>query len=332
MKLLVLLCALAGEPGATGEENAAPLLPVPKELLVVLKPGAEVRHTPVVLADVADLNGPGAAVARARSLELGPAPAAGRPRRITPAGILLAARLAGLELDRRRIVGAPDVEVSANWHELASDAVIEAAERHLQKETAQLGDRIVMERVSRPDAVPLLDGGGDASFACSLVGRPTSGQVQVKVSVFQNATLVGERVVVLKIRRFGHQLRLLTDVRQGERVTAEQVIVIDGEWTNVPGVPVAAASEIAGHVARRDLAAGAVLVKEAFEAPQLVDKGGTVRCVLRDGGLEIVLICVAQRPGRRGETIPVVNPTTQKTLQVELIERRPTGEVVARVK
>src|SRR5262249_35852614 len=121
MKLLVLCCALAGR---AGEGEPAPALPAPKELLVVLRPSAEGRHTPVVLADVADLNGPGAAVASARSLELGPAPGAGRPRRITPAGILLAARLAGVELDRRRIVGAPDVEVSASWHELASDAVV----------------------------------------------------------------------------------------------------------------------------------------------------------------------------------------------------------------
>jgi len=330
MTILALLLAFTVASGESGTEPA-PLLPTPKELLVVLRPGAEVKHTPVVLGDVADLNGPGAAVARAHALELGPAPAAGRPRRITPAGILLAARLAGLELDRRRIVGAPDVEVSASWHELASDAVAEAAERHLQKETSQLGDRIVTERISRPDAVPLLDGGGDATFACSLVGKPTNGQAQVKVSVFQAATLVGERVVLLKVRRFGHQLRLLTDVRQGESVTPEQVIVIEGEWTNLPGVPVMAAAEIAGHVARRDLAAGAVLVRESFEAPQLVDKGGTVRCVLREGSLEIVLSCIAQRPGRRGETIPVLNPGTQRTLQVELIEKRPTGEVVARV-
>jgi flagella basal body P-ring formation protein FlgA len=329
MKLLALLFAIAS---GSGETEPAPLLPAPKELLVVLRPSAEVRHTPVVLADVADLNGPGDAVVRARSLELGPAPLAGKPRRVTPAGILLAARLAGLELDRRRIVGAPDVEVSANWHELASDTVVEAAEKHVQKETSQLGDRVVLERVSHPDAVPLLDGGGETTFACSLVGKATNGQAQVKVSVFQGATLVGERVVLLKVRRFGHQLRLLTDVRQGETVTAEQVIVIDGEWTNLAGVPVVDAAELAGHVARRDLAAGAVLVREAFEAPQIVDRGGSVRCVLRDGALEIVLNCIAQRPGRRGETIPVVNPTTQKTLQVELIERRPTGEVVARVK
>ncbi len=329
--ILSALLVLAFASGS-GESEPAPLLPAPKELLVVLRPSAEVRHTPVLLADVADLNGPGAAVARARSLELGPAPASGRPRRVTPAGILLAARLAGLELDRRRIVGAPDVEVSANWHELASDDLVEAAERHLQKETAQLGDRVVTERLSHPNAVPLLDGGGATTFACSLVGKATSGQAQVKVSVFQDATLVGERVVLLKVRRFGHQLRLLTDVRQGEAVTAEQVIVIEGEWTNLPGVPVMAASEIAGHVARRDLSAGSVLVRESFEAPQLVDRGGAVRCVLRDGALEIVLNCIAQRPGRRGETIPVVNPTTQKALQAELIEKRPTGEVVARVK
>src|SRR5262245_4193631 len=302
---LLLLAALCGgerdRPGAA--PKAAPAtpanapLPQPKELLVVLRPAAAVRHTPVLLADVADLSGPGELVARAQALALGPAPAGGQPRRITPAGILLAARLAGLELERRRIVGAPDVEVSASWHELSSDALIDVAEKHVLKETAQLGDRVVVERSLHPDAVALLDGGDEPTFACSLVGRAQSGMAQVKVSVFQAAALVGERVVTLKVRRFGHQLRLLTDVHAGDAVAPEQVIVIDGEWTNVAGVPLVALAELAGWVAKRDLAAGTVLVKEAFESPLLVERGGTVLCVLKEGGLQIVLTGVAERSG-----------------------------------
>ena len=335
LRPLLLLAALCG--GERDRPAGAPATPAAdpaaqKELLVVLKPAAAVRHTPVVLADVADLSGPGELVGRAQSLQLGPAPAGGQPRRITPAGVLLAARLAGVELERRRIVGAPDVEVSASWHELAPDALIDVAEKHLLKETAQLGDRIVVERSLHPDAVALLDGGDDPTFACSLVGRAQSGMAQVKVSVFQSASLVGERVVTLKVRRFGHQLRLLTDVHGGNAIAPEQVIVIDGEWTAVPGVPLVALAELSGAVAKRDLAAGTILVKEAFESPLLVERGGTVLCVLREGGLQIVLTGVAERSGRRGDSIPVTNPTTQKVLQVELVEKRTTGEVVARIR
>jgi flagella basal body P-ring formation protein FlgA len=329
-----LLVALAALGGGERERPAAPATPSPlqKELLVVLRPAAAVRHTPVVLADVADLTGPGELVAQAQSLALGPAPAGGQPRKITPAGILLAARLAGLEIERSRIVGAADVEVSASWHELAPDALIDVAEKHVMKETAQLGDRVVLERGAHPDAVALLDGGDEPSFACALVGKALSGMAQVKVSVFQSASLVGERIVTLKVRRFGHQLRLLTDVRAGQAITPEQVIAMDGEWTGVAGVPVVSVAEMAGAVARRDLAAGTILVKDAFEAPLLVQKGGTVLCVLKQGGLQIVLTGVAERPGRRGESIPVTNPNTQKALLVELVERRPTGEVVALVR
>jgi flagella basal body P-ring formation protein FlgA len=338
MTALLLLLLLSGggdraKPVVAPTTPAeSPALPQPKELLIVLKPGAAVRHTPVLLADVADLTGPGDMIARAQSLALGPAPAAGQPRKITPAGILLAARLAGLELDRRRIVGAPDVEVSASWHELSSDALLDVAEKHVLKETAQLGDRVVVERSLHPDPVALLDGGDEPSFACSLVGRAQSGMAQVKVSVFQAATLIGERVVMLKVRRFGHQLRLLTDVRSGQTVTPEQVIVIDGEWTSVAGTPVVAASDLAGSVARHDLTAGTILVKDAFEMPLLVQKGGTVFCVLREGGLQIVLSGSALKEGRRGELITVMNPTTQRALLVELVEKRPTGEVIALVR
>jgi flagella basal body P-ring formation protein FlgA len=340
LRPLLLLLALgggerdrpAGAPATPTVDPMAPPAAPAKQLLVVLKPAAAVRHTPVVLADVADLSGPGELVARAQSLQLGPAPAGGQPRKITPAGVLLAARLAGLELDRGRIVGAPDVLVSASWHELAPDRLIDVAEKHLLKETAQLGDRVVVERSLHPDAVALLDGGDEPTFACSLVGRAQSGMAQVKVSVFQAASLVGERVVTLKVRRFGHQLRLLTDVRAGNVIAPEQVIVIDGEWTNVAGVPLVALAELAGSVAKRDLAAGTVLVKDAFESPLLVERGGTVLCVLQEGGLQIVLTGVAERSGRRGDAIPVTNPTTQKVLQVELIGKRPTGEAFARIR
>jgi flagella basal body P-ring formation protein FlgA len=121
-------------------------------------------------------------------------------------------------------------------------------------------------------------------------------------------------------------------VRRGEAVAASQVVVLDGEWTNVPGTPVLAAPELAGLIATRELAAGTVLVRESFELPLLVDRGGAVRMVLRDGGLQIVATGVAQKAGRRGDTIPVMNPSTQKLLQAQLVEKRPSGEVVAFVR
>jgi flagella basal body P-ring formation protein FlgA len=305
----------------------------PDALVVALTAKVEVHHTPVLLEDVAQLAGPTADVARARKIALCPAPALGKPRLVTSAGVRLAARLAGVEILAGQVVGAPQAEIVANWHELAADDVVAAALQWITAQTETMGDRVLFERVTAPDAVALLEGAGDAAFQCAFVGRPRrAGVVQVKVSVLQETTLVGERVVNFRVRRFGRQLRLVTNVKRGEPVVAAQTLVMDGEWTAVNGTPVVDPKDVAGMVASRDLEAGAVLVKESFEQPVLVDRGGSVRMVLESGGLRIVALGVAQRSGRRGEVIPVTNPSTEKVMQAELIERGASGEVVARVR
>jgi flagella basal body P-ring formation protein FlgA len=326
---LALACALARSQEAPPAPPAPPP-PAPDRLLVVLRPRVQVTHTPVLLPDVAELAGPLAEIERFSKLELCPAPVAGKPRLVTPAGVRLAARLAGLDLERDQLVGAPQVEIVANWRELSAGDLAAEAQKWLLLNGEELGDKILTELSVKPEGIGLLEGGGAPAFECAFVGRPRGqGQVQVKVSVLQEGTLLGERVATFNVRRFGRQLRLLTNVRRGETVAASQVVVVDGEWTSVPGTPLLDPRELSGRVALRDLAAGAVLVREGFELPVLVDRGGQVRVVLREGALEIVAVGVAQRAGRRGETIPVLNPTTQKLLQAELIDRRPTGEVVA---
>jgi len=336
MLVALALAALPAQQEAPPAEPAAPPAPVappapaPDQLLVVLKPRVVVHQTPVRLGSVADLLGPAAQVARFARLELCAAPVTGKPRLVTPAGVRLAARLAGLELEKERVVGAPQVEIVAHWEELASDQLLAAAQQWIVARSEELGDRVLLEPAVRPDAIGLLRGGGAPTFEFAFVGKPRSGgPAQVKLSVFQDGALLGERVATFQVRRFGRQLRLLTNVRRGETIAPSQVVVIDGEWTNVNGTAVLEAAALAGTVATRDLAAGTVLVREAFELPLLVDRGGTVRVVLRDGALEIVATGVAQRAGRRGETIPVMNPGTQKLMQVQLVDKRPGGDVVA---
>src|SRR5688572_17882279 len=270
-------------------EPALPPMPPPDELLVVLKPKVEVIRTPVRLDDVADLLGPAAEVERFSRLELCPAPVAGKPRLVTPAGVRLAARLAGLELTRERVVGAPQVEIVANWLELSPDDLANAAQRWLVERNEELGDKILVEPATKADPIALLKGGGAATFEHFFVGRPRgTGQVQVKSSIFQDGTLLGERVATFNVRRFGRQLRLLTNVRRGEKVAPSQVAVIEGEWTTVQGTPVLTPDTLQGLVASRELAAGAVLVRESFELPLLVDRGGSVSVVLQSGALQIV--------------------------------------------
>ncbi len=326
MGLLValLLTLLAPQDGAPAAADA---------LLVQLKPRVAVTHSPVVLADVAELRGPKGAVERLGKLEICPAPAAGKPRFVTSAGVRLAARLAGLAIAADSIVGAKQVEVVASWRELPGEEIFAVAQRWILDQTAELGDRVLLERLQQPATLPLLDGAPDPIFDCAFVNKPRgSAQVLVKVSVRQGDMVVGERVASFKVRRFGKQLLLLTDVRRGETISPAQVMASDGEWTSLGGTPVLATTELEGLVALRDLDAGSALLKEQLEQPQIAERGDSVQMVLRAGGLEIVVVGTAQRGGRRGEVVPVLNPTTQKVIQAELVSRGAAGMAVALVR
>ncbi len=305
----------------------------PEKLLVQLKPKVAVTRSPVLLADVADLLGPAAEVARWGNLEICPAPSAGKPRFVSAAGVRLAARLAGMVLDADRLVGASQVEVTANWNELSSEELFQRAQQFVLSQSAELGDRILLERALRPAPLPLLDGAGDAEFLCGFVQKPQGArQVQVKVTVSQGGSIVGDRLVGFRVRRFGKQLRLLTDVRRGEAIAPVQVLSSDGEWTTLDGLPVMAETELAGMVAVRDLTAGTALTRDLIEPPLLAAKGDSVQILLKSGALEITLVGTAQRSGRRGDLVPVMNPTTQRVIQVELVARNASGLAVAVVR
>ena len=335
--LLALLPVLAGvqdpKQDAKKEAKDAKKEAPEERLLIQLKPRVAVTRSPVLLSDVADLHGPKAESDRFAKLEICPAPAAGKPRFVTPAGVRLAARLAGLALQPDALVGAAQVEIVANWTELATDELVLQAQRWLLAQAEELGDKILLERALVPEALPLLDGAGPAEFDCTFVSKPRAvGNVQVKLVVRQGATVVGERIASFRVRRFGRQMRLLTDVRRGEAIKPAQLLAVDGEWTAISGTPVLALEEVDGMVAARDLAAGNPLTREQLEAPQLAERGDTVQLVMRSGSIEIVLMGTAQRAGRKGEVVPVLNPSTQKVISARLVSRNAAGYAVAMVK
>ncbi len=331
--LFALLPAFAGVQDGKKDAKKVEKGDAEERLLIQLKPRVAVTRSPVLLSDVAELHGPKTETDRFAKLEICPAPAAGKPRYVTPAGVRLAARLAGVALQPDALVGAAQVEIVANWTELASDELVEQAQRWILAQAEELGDRMMLERALKPDALPLLDGAGPAEFEFAFVSRSrTAGTVQVKITVRQGVTVVGERVASFRVRRFGKQLRLLTDVRRGESIKPTQLLEVDGEWTALGGTPVLAFADVDGMVAARDLAAGLALTREQLEAPQLAERGDTVQLVMRSGSIEIVLMGTAQRAGRKGEVVPVLNPSTQKVISAQLVSRNAAGYAVAMVK
>ncbi len=94
----------------------------------------------------------------------------------------------------------------------------------------------------------------------------------------------------------------------GERITAAQCRAQNYEGPLTRGLSYAAADQVAGLVARRDIADGSVLLDGMFESAKDVERGDLVTVLVENGNARIETQGVAERAGRRGEVIVVRNP------------------------
>jgi flagella basal body P-ring formation protein FlgA len=87
-----------------------------------------------------------------------------------------------------------------------------------------------------------------------------------------------------------------------------------------------AVEEVAGKVLRRPIARGTALRAEWLEPAKVVLRGETVRVEAIRGGARLVLECVAEGSGAIGETIPILNPVSQRRFPARVESK---GRVVA---
>jgi flagella basal body P-ring formation protein FlgA len=277
---------------------------------------ARILRPRVHLEDVARITGPADLVSAYAAVDLDRAPAPGAFRVLTPAGIRLAAQLAGLPLAEDQIGGAPQVTLRPETRALDVRELVRAAEEFVKAELELAGDRLLVERPRQPLSVAVYPGLALAELEASWHGFRVP---------------VGESVVTLFLRRFAPVLRLLAPAEKDEALRSSQVVSVEAEITELDAEPVRTVSELEGRVAARPLPAGRILTRDMLEFPVLVHRGDEVRVIYRRGGLEIVARAIAHRPGRQGDRIPVLNPDTQRVLNADILGLGSTGEVLARI-
>jgi flagella basal body P-ring formation protein FlgA len=299
---------------------------------VLLLERVVVGHSPVVLRDVADIHGPSEVVAALELLDLGAAPGPGYRKVVTAAGVALTARVHGFSLSADRIAGASQTLVTGHYAALEGRDLVTAARRFALDQLSSPEQRVLLEPGSSPAAVSLLTELGphqlEIGFASHTEGTNT---LQLRVSVYQGDQHRADRLVTLKIRRFGAVLRLLGEVRRGQQVPPSQVLRVETDITKLRGPRIQQADQLQGLVARRALSAGQIVLAQDMERPILVKRGDPVQAILRSGGLEILLHSVAASSGRQGDHIEVINPDSSKRLVVELLGKKGNVGVVARV-
>jgi flagella basal body P-ring formation protein FlgA len=82
--------------------------------------------------------------------------------------------------------------------------------------------------------------------------------------------------------------------------------------------PVAAMDQAVGRVPRRSLAAGVAILPGDLDIPYAVTRGDSVHVAVSSGEAHVELDGRAEASGRRGQTIPVLNPANGRKFQARV--------------
>lgn len=104
----------------------------------------------------------------------------------------------------------------------------------------------------------------------------------------------------------------------GRPILREQLQVEEVEASPFGARPVEVMDAVVGRLARRRLAAGAPIFASLLEAPQEIHSGDTVTVEVSSGQARLSFEARADSGGRKGDTIPVRNPATGKSLRARV--------------
>jgi flagella basal body P-ring formation protein FlgA len=115
------------------------------------------------------------------------------------------------------------------------------------------------------------------------------------------------------------------DLKPGVALDSAQFRAETREEVPAAGL-VSTVQEVADKVLRRSVARGTALRAEWLEPAKVVLRGETVRVEAVRGGARLELECVAEGSGAIGETIPIMNPVSQRRFPARVESK---GRVVA---
>ncbi|HYL77308.1 MAG TPA: flagellar basal body P-ring formation chaperone FlgA [Bryobacteraceae bacterium] len=173
---------------------------------------------------------------------------------------------------------------------------------------------------------------GRFEFQRSGLGKPAAGLGSDSPVLWRGRLLYdGQRSMAIwakvRITVIGRQFVATEAISAGVAIRAEQVKEIETRQFPFLEPTPAAIGDIAGKIARRNIAAGEKILMRVLEAPQQVRSGEPVHVKVVDGLTMLSFDAIAQGGGKTGDPIWVRNPASGKTFRA-VIEQK--GKVVVR--
>lgn len=305
-----------GVPGVgalgTADPGVAGAAPAGAPGRITVQPAAVVRGATITLGDLATLEGGALALA---DVELGPAPAAGAPRRLDGVEILRRLEKAGMDASATRYVIPATVRVERTA-QLVSAEEIRNAVMNVASDALPAGETIRDLDVAGPVRIPT----GDYEARVSTAGRGRAGRRRFDVQLVQEGVVLANVPVMARTDTRGTVVVAKGRIARGTIVTPELIEVVERDGVDVPDDAVTSPEQAIGMAAKVALAADAPVPRTALVAPEVVKKGDLVTLVVETPRMKLSLAGEALESGAVGSGIKVRNRASKQELAGKVIE------------
>lgn len=299
---------------------------------VRLKQAAVIHRSLVTIADVADLKG-GTAEQRGAigALDVAELSEASSSETVRRSQVQLRLRLAGIDPEGCEVTGATETSVSRRSEALGDEAIIAAVRDPLATHWGVAPPSLQL-RLVRPltEAVRAkLDTNGDMELRPFLPATSLPGRLQLSIGVYRSGQLLQTFPVALDAELTRRVAVARQDLRPGQKITADDVVVEQKTLSGRTAINVA--EDVIGQIAARGIRAGSVLERTDVQfqltspredaRPYTVPRRTVVRLVARKPGL-LVTVRAAELldEGRIGDTVRVRNLSSNKVITGRLVD------------
>ena len=287
-------------------------------MAVVLPKRAEVAGDRILLGDIARIPEGGRTAALVGRIDLGPAPAPARSRRIDARYVDTRLRQAGWSASAA-LRGAASVEVVRASVRVSKKAIAQAAAEFLRNEMPW-GQEAAVIRSIRVNGDVLLPKGAVSMRVAAPEHTDLMGTVPLTVVFAVDGTVVDRTWAVADVAVVSDVVITTRPLARYQQIGSDAVRIEQRDLADLPGNVVTGTAAVVGKRVRHPLAPGTVLRADMVETPPLVNRGDVVVIVARSGGLEITARGVAREKGHRGSRIAVENVDSARRIYARVLD------------
>jgi flagella basal body P-ring formation protein FlgA len=307
--LCITLCLVAG---ASQSVSAA------DSIGIHLREKAAIQSSTIRLKDVADLQGPDAGrLATLAQISLGQSPEFGTAKILSRHEIEKSVREAAGPISTAAFTGAPAVEVMLQGRQILFDDIAPLIRGRLAATTPWHASEIEILSIGNLEGMELPP--KDATLRLSEKSAiKNSKNLVVPIEIIQDERILRSFWITARIVVRAEVFIAARRIPRGKIVGSGDLVLAAADIPDLDATYVRDSAGVLGEAARRNVAAGEPLIRDAFIKPYLVLKGETVQLRLERNGIVLTSLVRAEQNGSLGQVIRVRNLDFSTTLRAQV--------------